>query len=120
VIIEHELNGLTWYVVSVRFASEYVATETWAKIERERTPDMQIGFFHDGPEPGRVLTAVNHKREAAQFIDRVTRGAERNGVSSDALLAMILHHLEHLADARYERSRDRGWITFDALRSEQG
>jgi hypothetical protein len=120
VIVERELAGLTWYVVSVRFASEYIASETWAKIEAEQTPEMELGFFNswptdlitDGPQPGRVLTVVTNRKEGAQFIDRVTRGAMQNGVPEDALLAMILHHLEHLADERYERTRDRGWITF--------
>jgi hypothetical protein len=103
VIVERELNEITWYIVSVRFPTPRMAKERWERINAKaskRKGDM--GFYRHGPstDPGRYLTAVTHSRPDALWISRELRGCEPNGLPDDEVLAMILRRIDVVANAR--------------------
>lgn len=102
-IVERELNEVTWYIVSVRFATPRMAKEKWEEIQREakkRHGELDLGFYRHGPsdDPGRFLTAVTYHRPGAVWINNKLRGHLPSGVSEDEQLAMILRRLDVLGE----------------------
>jgi hypothetical protein len=98
-ITTYDLAGTTWYVVSVRFASAYMAKETWERIQqrtRKGKGDMQLGFYRHGPstDPGRYLTGVTHLRPSAEWLERQLRGTEDNYLSREEIGAFVLRRLD--------------------------
>ena len=102
-IIERTLNEVTWYVVSVRFATQRMAKERWEKIQHEAKKAKgkhDLGFYRHGPsdDPGRFLTAVTYHRPGAVWINNQLRGCEPSGVREDEITAMILRRLDVLSE----------------------
>ena len=98
-IVERSLGEVTWYVVSVRFASASMAKERWERIQKaasKKKGKLDLGFYRHGPsdDPGRYLTAVTHWRPGAVWINNQLRGVETNGLPDDEITAMILRRLD--------------------------
>jgi hypothetical protein len=103
VIIQFPLNGITWYVVSVRFASAYLAKETWETVERKSKGRSQdVGLYRHGPstDPGRYLTAVTTEEADARWINNLLRGCLPHREPDEVIEAMIMRRLDVIAGAR--------------------
>jgi hypothetical protein len=115
-IVEYQLpEDLTWYVVSVRFASAYMAKETWERIQTKAEKEhgkLDIGFYRHGPstDPGRYLTCVTTRRESALWINRQVRGCENNGLPEDEMKAMILRRLDVLGQLHAASARNGSYV----------
>jgi hypothetical protein len=110
-IVERELNEITWYVVSVRFPTPAMAKRTWEKVQEQASAKggkLDLGWYRHGPsnDPGRFLTAVTHNRQSALWVNRALRSCEPNGLPEDEQLAMILRRLDVINELRLVGARE--------------
>ena len=102
-IVEYPIAGHTWYVVSARFPTAYMARQAWERIER-KTPRGTLGIYRHGTEEesGVLVSAVSlDADQVARVVGYLTVG-EHEPLPDEVMQGMIARRADVVLQADAE------------------
>ena len=102
-IVEYPIAGHTWYVVSARFPTAYMATQAWERIER-KVPRGSLGIYRHGweDEPGVLVSAVSLDAEQVARVAGYLTVGEHEPLPDEFMEAMIARRADVVLQADAE------------------